>query len=75
VAFALAFGDFFLFWPFMNHYSRNEPVEKFFPNLALLSRANPYGATYEGVAPIKLMRLGVLMHERWPTWRGVGWDD
>jgi hypothetical protein len=43
---------FFLFWPFCNHYSRNEPDEIFFPNLALLSRANPSGVTDEGVMPI-----------------------
>jgi hypothetical protein len=45
--------NFFLFWPFCNHYLRNEPDETFFsPNLTLLSRANPSGATDEGVTPI-----------------------
>jgi hypothetical protein len=50
-ALVVAVHDFFLFWPFLNHYSRNEPGN-FFPNLALLSHANPYGVTYEGVMPI-----------------------
>jgi hypothetical protein len=44
--------DFFSILAFLNHYSRNEPGEKFFLNLALFSCANPYGVTYEGVAPI-----------------------
>jgi hypothetical protein len=51
-ALVVAVHDFFSILAFLNHYSRNEPGKKFFPNLALLSHANPYGVTYEGVMPI-----------------------
>jgi hypothetical protein len=46
--------NFFSMLAFFNHYSRNEPGEMFFPNLALLSRANPSSATYKGVTPVHL---------------------
>jgi hypothetical protein len=46
--------EFFSMLAFFNHYSRNEPGEMFFPNLALLSRANPSSATYKGVTPVHL---------------------
>jgi hypothetical protein len=39
---------------FFNYYSRNEPSETFFQNMALLSHANPSGVTYEVVVPIHL---------------------
>jgi hypothetical protein len=45
------------------------PMKRFFPNLALLSLANPSSVTYEGVTPVHLARLKGLM------WHHVGWDD
>jgi hypothetical protein len=53
-------SDFFSILAFFNYYFRNELGEMFFPNLDLLSHANPSGATYEGVTPVHLARLKVL---------------
>jgi hypothetical protein len=53
--------NFFFYFGFFNHYSRNESGEIIFLNLALLSRVNPSDATYEGVAPVHLARLKGLV--------------
>jgi hypothetical protein len=42
----------FFYFDLFNYYSKNEPDETFFSNLALLSHVNPSGVTYEGVIPI-----------------------
>jgi hypothetical protein len=46
--------EFLSILAFFNHYSRNEPNETFFSNLALLSRVNPSSVTYKGVVPVHL---------------------
>jgi hypothetical protein len=51
---------FFLFWPFLIIILEMNSAKCFFPNLDLLSHANPSGATYEGVTPVHLARLKVL---------------
>jgi hypothetical protein len=38
---------YFFYLSFLNYYLRNEFYEKFFLNLTLLSRVNPYDTTYE----------------------------
>jgi hypothetical protein len=60
---------FFYFDLFVIIIIEMNPTKHFFPNLALLSLANPSGVTYEGVTPVHLARLKGLM------WRHVGWDD
>jgi hypothetical protein len=56
---------------FFNYYSRNEPNETFFQNMALLSRANQSGVTYEVVVPIHLALLKGLARAQSPRW--LGW--
>jgi hypothetical protein len=63
--------DFFSLLAFFNHYSRNEPGETFFSNLALLSLANQSGATYEVVTPVHLTRLKGLVRARVTTLAGI----
>jgi hypothetical protein len=62
---------FFFYFGLFNHYSRNEPRETFFPNLALLSHANPFGATYEGVTPVHLAWLKELARARVAMLAGI----
>jgi hypothetical protein len=59
--------DFFSILAFLIIILEMNPVKHFFPNLALLSHANPFGATYEGVTPVHLARLKELARARVAT--------
>jgi hypothetical protein len=61
----------FLFWPFLKGFSINE-LDQFPPNLTLLSLANPFGMTHEGVAPVYMVRLKALPVPGPVMWRHVG---
>jgi hypothetical protein len=66
------FFYFDLFWIIILEMN---PVKHFFSNMAIFSHVSSSDATYKGVTPIWLVRLGVLTCERQPTWRHVGWKD
>jgi hypothetical protein len=46
--------DFFSYFDIFNQYLRNEPGQKLFLNLGLLSHVSLSGVTYEGVMPVHM---------------------
>jgi hypothetical protein len=48
---------FFVFWPFLKKIREMASTKTYFQGFALLSRASPFGATYEAVTPCALARL------------------
>jgi hypothetical protein len=51
-------NEIFFILVFFNHIFKNEPGQKKFKYLTLLSRTSSSNLTYEGVTPVHMARLG-----------------
>jgi hypothetical protein len=61
------------FFPILifSYYLRNEPVQNFFSNLTIFSRASSVDATHEGVTPFALAHYIGLPHAQMVMWHHV----